>query len=128
MQESKYCTGASSMMMSGILSPPHSNSSKSSPPVEIRHKFLKYEGRANVSFLDEHQDTSPERRLEMGIVKSKSGHAIGNHWSESSYYEKKDHMKKDVEEKLNHNGAATNNGNSRKSSNSDSLEGSETET
>ncbi|XP_035781687.1 centrosomal protein of 104 kDa-like isoform X2 [Anopheles albimanus] len=60
----------------GICSPPMSGSSKSSPPVEIRNKNQRYEGRT----IDTH--SSPVRRLDAttaGIIKSKSGHAIGHH-------------------------------------------------
>ncbi|XP_035904417.1 centrosomal protein of 104 kDa isoform X1 [Anopheles stephensi] len=94
MLENKQFCGPVSF--AGICSPPMSSSSKSSPPVEIRNKS-RYDGRTIVSFSDTQtgswqssfssmklQDThsSPVRRLDAttaGIIKSKSGHAIGHH-------------------------------------------------
>uniref|UniRef100_A0A182LZ57 TOG domain-containing protein n=1 Tax=Anopheles culicifacies TaxID=139723 RepID=A0A182LZ57_9DIPT len=94
MLENKQFCGPVSF--AGICSPPMSSSSKSSPPVEIRNKN-RYDGRTIVSFSDTQtgswqssfssmklQDThsSPVRRLDAttaGIIKSKSGHAIGHH-------------------------------------------------
>ncbi|XP_040166236.1 centrosomal protein of 104 kDa isoform X1 [Anopheles arabiensis] len=95
MLENKQFCGPTSF--TGICSPPMSSSSKSSPPVEIRNKSQRYDGRTIVSFSDTQtgswqssfssmklQDThsSPVRRLDAttaGIIKSKSGHAIGHH-------------------------------------------------
>ncbi|XP_049547873.1 centrosomal protein of 104 kDa isoform X1 [Anopheles darlingi] len=94
MLENKQFYGPTSF--AGICSPPMSGSSKSSPPVEIRNKNQRYDGRTIVSFSDGQtgvqssfssmklQDThsSPVRRLDAttaGIIKSKSGHAIGHH-------------------------------------------------
>ncbi|XP_058059903.1 centrosomal protein of 104 kDa [Anopheles bellator] len=95
MLENKQFCGPVSF--SGICSPPMSSSSKSSPPVEARNKaHQRYDGRTIVSFSDTQtgwqssfssmklQDThsSPVRRLDAttaGIIKSKSGHAIGQH-------------------------------------------------
>ncbi|XP_058124047.1 centrosomal protein of 104 kDa [Anopheles ziemanni] len=94
LENKQFCGPAS---FAGICSPPMSSSSKSSPPVEIRNKNLRYDGRTIVSFSDNQtpgwqssfssmklQDTnsSPVRRLDAttaGIIKSKSGHAIGHH-------------------------------------------------
>uniref|UniRef100_A0A182J1Y5 TOG domain-containing protein n=1 Tax=Anopheles atroparvus TaxID=41427 RepID=A0A182J1Y5_ANOAO len=94
LENKQFCGPAS---FAGICSPPMSSSSKSSPPVEIRNKSQRYEGRTIVSFSDNQtpgwqssfssmklQDTnsSPVRRLDAttaGIIKSKSGHAIGHH-------------------------------------------------
>ncbi|XP_053696322.1 centrosomal protein of 104 kDa [Sabethes cyaneus] len=170
MLENKQFSGPTSF--AGISSPPMSNSSKSSPPVEVRSRALRYDsagavGRSIVSFSDsthscwqselsslklQDSNLSPVRRPDSaGIIKSKSGHAIGHHhhhhWSgeercESSYYEKPDCNGKDMEvgskQKLSQprtmiydstvgfleseNGAG-----SRKSSNSDSFEGSDNE-
>ncbi|XP_021702895.1 centrosomal protein of 104 kDa isoform X1 [Aedes aegypti] len=157
MLESKQFSGPNAF--GGICSPPMSNSSKNSPPVEIRSRAMRYDsagsaGRTIVSFSDDKntswqssfnslklQDShlSPVRRPDSaGIIKSKSGHAIGHHhWAsedkcESSYYEKPSCNGK--EQKLSQpktmiydstvgflgseNGAG-----SRKSSNSDSFEG-----
>uniref|UniRef100_A0A182PQ22 Angiotensin-converting enzyme n=1 Tax=Anopheles epiroticus TaxID=199890 RepID=A0A182PQ22_9DIPT len=94
LENKQFCGPAS---FTGICSPPMSSSSKSSPPVEIRNKNHRYDGRTIVSFSDTQtgswqssfssmklQDThsSPVRRLDAttaGIIKSKSGHAIGHH-------------------------------------------------
>lgn len=144
----------------GICSPPNSNSSKNSPPVEIRSRAMRYDsagsaGRAIVSFCDDKnaswqsnfnslklQDShlSPVRRPDSaGIIKSKSGHAIGHHhWAsedkcESSYYEKPSCNGKDqklsqpktmiYDSTVGFLGSSENGGGSRKSSNSDSFEG-----
>uniref|UniRef100_A0AAG5DUW0 TOG domain-containing protein n=1 Tax=Anopheles atroparvus TaxID=41427 RepID=A0AAG5DUW0_ANOAO len=73
LENKQFCGPAS---FAGICSPPMSSSSKSSPPVEIRNKSQRYEGRT----ID--TNSSPVRRLDAttaGIIKSKSGHAIGHH-------------------------------------------------
>ncbi|XP_038111335.1 centrosomal protein of 104 kDa isoform X1 [Culex quinquefasciatus] len=118
MLENKHFSGPTSF--AGICSPPMSNSSKNSPPVEIRSRALRYDSAGssggtrggNVSFSDgthfgwhsnfnsslQDSNLSPVRRPadSAGIIKSKSGHAIGHHhWAsedkcESSFYEKPD--------------------------------------
>lgn len=156
MLESKQFSGPNAF--GGISSPPMSNSSKNSPPVEVRNRALRYDsagstGRTIVSFSDDKnsngqsnfnslklQDShlSPVRRPDSaGIIKSKSGHAIGHHWTsedkcESSYYEKPSCNGK--EQKLSQPKTmlydstvgflgSENGGGSRKSSNSDSFDG-----
>ncbi|XP_055596742.1 centrosomal protein of 104 kDa isoform X2 [Uranotaenia lowii] len=127
----------------GICSPPMSSSSKNSPPVEMRNRA--YTGGSSSRTID--SNSSPVRRPDSaGIIKSKSGHAIGHHhhhWPTASEFES-DSNGKDfasvVQQKLSQpktliydstigflgsaeNGAAG----SRKSSNSDSFEAMENE-
>ncbi|XP_058824558.1 centrosomal protein of 104 kDa isoform X2 [Topomyia yanbarensis] len=169
MLESKQFSGPTTF--AGICSPPMSNSSKNSPPVEVRSRGLRHDGaggggRSIVSFFDgthsswqselsslklQDSNSSPVRRPDSaGIIKSKSGHAIGHHhhWSgedrfESSYYEKPDCNGKDLDGRGKQNLSqpktmiydstagflSSENGgvSSRKSSNSDSFEGSDNE-
>ncbi|XP_058452384.1 centrosomal protein of 104 kDa isoform X2 [Malaya genurostris] len=169
MLESKQFSGPTTF--AGICSPPMSNSSKNSPPVEIRSRGLRHDsagggGRSIVSFSDgihsswqselsslklQDSNSSPVRRPDSaGIIKSKSGHAIGHHhhWSgedrfESSYYEKPDCNGKDLDGKMKQTlsqpktmiydsitgfmGSENGGASSRKSSNSDSFEGSDNE-
>lgn len=98
MLENKHFSGPTSF--AGICSPPMSNSSKNSPPVEIRSRALRYDSAGSSGGTRGGNDSnlSPVRRPadSAGIIKSKSGHAIGHHhWAsedkcESSFYEKPD--------------------------------------
>ncbi|XP_065080459.1 centrosomal protein of 104 kDa isoform X2 [Ochlerotatus camptorhynchus] len=136
MLENKHFSGPSAF--GGLCSPPMSNSSKNSPPVEIRSRGLRYDSAGSAGrTIDSH--SSPVRRPDSaGIIKSKSGHAIGHHhWAnedkcESSYYDKRNCNGKD--QKLSQPKTmiydstvgflgSENGGGSRKSSNSDSFEG-----
>lgn len=157
MLENKHFSGPSAF--GGVYSPPMSNSSKNSPPVEIRSRGLRYDsagsaGRTIVSFSDgtnpswqssfnslklQDSHSSPVRRPDSaGIIKSKSGHAIGHHhWAneekcESSFFDKRNCNGKD--QKLSQPKTmiydstvgflgSENGGGSRKSSNSDSFDG-----
>ncbi|XP_055642781.1 centrosomal protein of 104 kDa isoform X2 [Toxorhynchites rutilus septentrionalis] len=149
MLESKQFSGPTTF--AGISSPPMSNSSKNSPPVEIRNRALRYDSSAGSGsgaggrVID--TNSSPLRRPDpAGIIKSKSGHAIGqHHWAsedkcEGSYYQKPDCNGKDtvldggVNQKLSQPKTmiydstvgflvSDNGTGSRKSSNSDSFEG-----